>query len=71
MNHVCHAKGCDVPVPPKMLMCLRHWRMVPHAVQKRIWKTYIPGQEVRKDPTLPYLDAMSAAVKAVATREGK
>lgn len=63
--HPCHAIGCNVAVPPKMLMCLPHWRMVPRALQKRVWDTYVPGQERRKDPTADYLAAATAAIRAV------
>lgn len=67
--HVCHATGCDVKVPPKMLMCLRHWRMVPRSIQREVWATYVPGQEIRKDPTDEYMDAQRRAVEAVEIRE--
>lgn len=62
--HRCHAIDCTEPVPPKMLMCREHWRMVPAALKRRVWATYVPGQEVRKDPTAEYLAAHIAAVEA-------
>lgn len=71
LRHECHADGCDVEVPPKMLMCLRHWRMVPRDLQKRVWAEYVPGQEVRKDPTDSYLDVQREAVDVVARKEGR
>ena len=43
MIHCCHAKGCTVAVPPKLLMCLRHWRLVPARLQRDVWATYVPG----------------------------
>lgn len=70
-RHVCHAVGCDVGVPPRMLMCLRHWRMVPRELQRRVWATYVAGQEIRKDPTAEYMEAQRAAVDAVAAKEGR
>lgn len=70
MSHTCHATKCDVPVPPKMLMCLRHWMMVPKSLQRQIWATYVPGQEIKKNPTKEYLEAFHAAVTAVAIKEG-
>lgn len=70
-HHVCHAMGCTVKVPPRMLMCLRHWKMVPKALQQRIWATYVPGQEQRKDPTDAYMEAQRASVQTVAEKEGK
>ncbi len=44
--------------------------MTPPDIQKRIWKEYVPGQEIRKDPTPEYLSVMREAIKAVAVREG-
>lgn len=67
--HVCHARGCTARVPPRMLMCRRHWRMVPAPLQDRVWATYQPGQERRKDPTAEYLEAAHAAIEAVARLE--
>jgi hypothetical protein len=71
LKHLCHAEGCDQPVPPRMLMCRRHWFMVPKKMQDAVWDEYIPGQEVRKDPTPDYLDAAHAAIEAVAKKEGR
>lgn len=69
--HHCHARGCPVAVPPKLLMCTKHWRMVPKALQAAVWATYRAGQEVRKDPTREYLAAADAAIDAVAEKEGR
>ena len=69
--HRCHALGCEKNVPPKMLMCLRHWRMVPVLLQRAVWREYVPGQEVRKDPTDAYLYVQAAAVNAVADKESR
>ena len=71
MDHVCHAEGCETRVPPRLLMCPMHWRMVPHQVQRRVWAAYVPGQEVRKDPTRAYMAAHHLAIAAVAAREGR
>jgi hypothetical protein len=68
-EHVCHAEGCNTPVPPKMLMCLKHWRMVPRDLQRRVWAAYVPGQEVSKNPTDEYMEVQRAAVRAVAIKE--
>lgn len=71
MSHRCHAIGCEKPVPPKMLMCLKHWRMVPAENQRNIWATYRPGQESDKGPSLLYLVNQRLACAAVAEKEGK
>lgn len=70
-EHVCHAVGCTTPVPPKMHMCLQHWRMVPKAVQDLIWKHYRAGQEVDKRPTIEYIAVAFVSVSCVALKEGK
>jgi hypothetical protein len=68
--HTCHARGCPVAVPPKMLMCRRHWFMVPKLLRDRVWATYRTGQEEgNADVTREYLDAADAAIEAVAAKE--
>ncbi|HVT78327.1 MAG TPA: hypothetical protein VHD87_14925 [Acidimicrobiales bacterium] len=69
-SHHCHAFGCKALVPPRRLMCLRHWRLVPRALQEAVWESYRPGQERRMDPSHAYLLAAAAAVRAVARKEG-
>lgn len=71
MAHTCHARDCTKSVPPKMLMCLKHWRMVPRLEQAAVWATYVPGQEITKDPTNAYLIAAKDAINVVAEKEGK
>lgn len=67
--HHCHAVGCMVLVSPRLLMCLKHWNMVPRLQQARVWASYRRGQEVTKDPSPEYLEAMRAAIATVASRE--
>ncbi len=69
LAHHCHAKGCRERVEPKLLMCPRHWRMVPRNLQAEVWRTYRAGQEIDKRPTREYLDAADAAINAVAAKE--
>lgn len=69
-EHRCYARGCRTPVPPRLLMCGPHWRLVPPPLQAAVWATYRPGQEITKDPSRAYLDAAEAAIRAVAEREG-
>lgn len=71
MSHHCHAVGCSVEVPEKMLMCAPHWRRVPRLLQSAVWGTYRAGQETTKNPSLEWCRAADAAVAAVACREGK
>ena len=50
-------------------MCLKHWRMVPRTFQDDIWKHYVPGQEIKKNPTSDYLKAQQRAVAMVVMKE--
>jgi hypothetical protein len=67
--HTCHAYGCSRVVAPALLMCGRHWRMVPAALQREVWRHYRPGQEVDKRPSRVYIDVMKRAIAAVAAAE--
>ena len=60
--HTCHADGCNAAVPPRMFMCKAHWFALPKAMRDWIWDVYVPGQEVRKDPSREYLDAARACI---------
>ena len=70
MRHTCHARGCDVEVPPRLLMCRVHWSRVPAHLKRAVWREYRPGQEVDKQPNAAYLEVMAAAIDAVAQKEG-
>lgn len=71
MQHTCHAIGCETEVPPKMHMCLMHWRMVPKLVQDLIWKHYVPGQEINKNPSIEYIATVFVSISCVALKENK
>lgn len=71
MTHTCHAEGCSKAVPPKLLMCGKHWAMVPKTHQLQIWRHYRPGQEVDKRPSAEYLRVMKIAIDLVARAEGQ
>ena len=71
MVHLCHAHGCEASVPPRMLMCRKHWGMVPRALQREIWKHFRPGQEIDKSPSAAYRQAQQAAIASVASRENE
>lgn len=70
-EHHCHAIGCEIPVPPKMFTCRRHWYMLPKAMRDEIWENYRPGQEIDKSPTGAYLVAACKARMYLAEKEGK
>lgn len=66
MNHHCHAKHCKVEVPPKMLMCYKHWKLVPQPLQSAVWEHYQRGQEERMvAPTSEWHEAADAAIDHV------
>jgi hypothetical protein len=69
--HTCHARECDKPVKPEMLMCFVHWRMVPRVIQRAVWAAYRVGQCDDKKPSEAWHRAADAAIGAVARREGK
>ena len=63
MLHVCHARGCTIPVPPKLFMCKRHWFSLPKIMRDAVWREYQPGQEQRKvSVTQAYLDVTDEAI---------
>jgi hypothetical protein len=68
--HHCHARGCRTPVRPELLMCARHWRVVPKFVQRAVWDSYRPGQCDDKDVSRAWLRAADAAIGFVARAEG-
>ncbi len=68
-KHICHARNCEVSVPPKLFMCKKHWYMVPFSYRKLIWALYRPGQEVDKVPAKRYLEVVSEAINIVAKKE--
>lgn len=68
-RHECHAHGRKTLVPPRLLMCSRHWIMVPARLRNDVWNAYVEGQEVRKDPSSEYIDAATAAIEAVRESE--
>ena len=66
MSHKCHWPECQKEVPPKMFMCLPHWRRVPKVLQTKIWSAYRPGQEVDKRPSAEYLAVVTLVFRWIA-----
>lgn len=54
-----------------MLMCPQHWAMVPRELKRLVWSRYVPGQEIRKNPTAAYLEAAQAAIDVVFAKESR
>ena len=67
--HKCHADGCTTIVPTQMLMCRRHWRMVPPQIQRSVYQSWAVQQHT-SEPVERYVKARTAAIAAVKTRKG-
>jgi hypothetical protein len=65
-RHHCHAEGCALEVPPELLMCAPHWRLVPRELKEAVRAAYRPGQCDDKRPSREWLEAAKAAIAAVA-----
>ncbi len=70
MSHTCHVNQCTARVPPTMLMCLSHWRMVPQHLQADVQHSYQPGQCSSGRPSALWLKAARAALNHVAKATG-
>lgn len=68
-GHRCHLPGCERHIHPRLLLCDRHWRLVPVELKRAVWHHYQPGQETRKDPSPAYREAARQAVAAVVAQE--
>jgi hypothetical protein len=70
MNHICHAEGCSLPVNPKLLMCSRHWTMVPTELQVKVRNHFHPDQcKGKRRPSLEWITAAREAINYVRERE--
>lgn len=63
--HTCHARGCNDPVGRNVLMCARHWRMVPFGLRKEVYNAYKPGQDIYHNPSPEWLHFAKEAIAAV------
>lgn len=59
-KHTCHWPGCSVICPPAMWGCKSHWQKIPAPLQRAIWASYVPGQEISKTPSRAYVKAARA-----------
>ena len=69
-KHRCAAIRCTRLVPTNLLMCMKHWLMVPKHLATAVWREYHSGLRHRNHPTPEYWAAVEAAQNAVAGREG-
>lgn len=63
MTHHCHWPGCTTPVPPKLWGCYVHWYMLPAKLRSKIWRYYVPGQEITKTPSPEYIETAKQVQK--------
>jgi hypothetical protein len=56
-EHHCHWPGCAVQVPAAMWGCKKHWFALPAVLRRKIWMTFVPGQEIDYTPSRAYLRA--------------
>jgi hypothetical protein len=53
--HTCHWPNCGKIVAPKLWGCKTHWYLLPGRLRDKIWKYYVPGQEITKTPSKEYI----------------
>jgi len=61
-THTCPATGCRRQLPYHMLACAAHWRRVPLAVQRQVYRTWAQGAMPNAEA---YLAARQAAIDAM------
>jgi hypothetical protein len=44
MDHECPADGCTASVDITMLMCPKHWYMVPKPLRAAVWRAWARGE---------------------------
>ena len=67
--HRCRAKDCGIAVPPGHFMCRRHWFMVPLRLRDTILAAGFSGSDEDETETRALLQAVGAAIEAVAAAE--
>lgn len=71
MKHHCHVNKCQTRTEPRLLMCARHWAMVPIEMRADVNKAFNPEQcSKRVRPSMEWLTAARAALNYVAKLEG-
>lgn len=71
-RHHCHALGCTTATSPTLLMCSKHWALVPTELRMPVVQFYQRGQcdgRVQLDPR--WLLAANRARHHVAMLEGR
>lgn len=63
MTHKCAADGCRKEISLALLMCHKHWKLVPKQLQRAIWRTVNDRDRNR------YFAHVADAIVAVAEAE--
>lgn len=71
MKHTCHWPGCARAVPPKMWGCRNHWYTLPARLRNKVWRAYVPGQEITKTPSPEYIEVAKAVQDWIADYQRK
>lgn len=69
--HPCRATDCKQLVHDRLLMCRRHWYLVPQELRYEIWRTYKPDEWDDQNLLREYRLAVVRAIETVAIQEGK
>jgi len=65
----CFAEGCEARIPRRLLMCAKHWKLVPQRLQIEVYETLDAWQHLGSPA--PYQAAIEAARVAVAELEAQ
>ncbi len=66
MYHNCAIPDCGARIPTSMLMCRRHWFMVPRPLRDRVNDAWSIAPDMRALESPEYMAARQEAIDAVA-----
>jgi hypothetical protein len=72
-NHKCPILTCSLRVPAQMLMCPKHWSMVPVDQKRAVYDAWGNGHPTPEYMTIrsTAIDAVEARLLAVAAKKGQ
>lgn len=64
---MCDIEGCKAVVPSHLLLCGKHWRLVPAALQREVYRSWKVRQRQPRDPAAKHNHELAkrAAIGAV------
>lgn len=69
LRHYCNWPKCQRVVPVALFACNTHWRKLPDALRRLIWRTYPVGAEAVAAPSAEYLAAERVVLAWIAGRQ--